>query len=134
MALGDMELYPDSWLESCLHLPEQTLLLFNHFTLPLCMHISDVTLTSLLLHGMCFWLSWTPKCRKVFLPRYVPLQLFLTPLSVQTGRMANMDVTPLALTSAAAATQLPVGRQLHQVLCFACSFNGNAVASHASWS
>lgn len=28
-----------------------------------------------------------------------------------------MEMTPLALTSAAAATQLPVGRQLHQVQC-----------------
>lgn len=48
--------------------------------------------------------------------------------------MANMDVTPLALTSAAAATQLPVGRQLHQVLVLLdlCTFDGSAVTPHAS--
>ena len=52
----------------------------------------------------------------MFLVHFLPYQLFLTPLSVQSGRVANMDVTPLALTSAAAASQLPYGRQLHQVL------------------
>lgn len=53
------------------------------------------------------------------------------PFCVQTGRMANMDVTPLALTSASAATQLPFGRQLHQVLVLLdlCMFDGSAVTT-----
>lgn len=47
--------------------------------------------------------------------------LLLTPcFGVQTGRVANMEITPLALTSAATATQLPVGRQLHQVQYLSC--------------
>ena len=89
------------------------------------MHISHIILTSLLLHWIYFWLPQNPpQWTKRLLPQYVPLPMFLTRLSLQTGRMANMDVTPLALTSAAAAAQLPVGRQLHQVLVFRdlCTF------------